>query len=100
MNSGNSTNTKDPYVVLGLASTASPDDIKKAFRLKASEFHPDKNASALAPGKFREVRQAYEILSDPVARAAFDENRRRNLLDSPLETASEIWTNYVSGVLI
>lgn len=90
---------KDLYTVLGLTSTASQDDIKKAFRLKASEFHPDKNTSELAPGKFREVREAYEILSDPPSRATYDDNRRRNLLESPLETAHEIWSAYVSKVL-
>lgn len=89
----------DLYAVLGLNSTASPDEIKKAFRQKASEFHPDKNTSEFAPAKFRAVRQAYEVLSDPVAKAAYDDNRRRNLLESPLETAQEIWSNYVSGVL-
>lgn len=92
-------NSKDLYAVLGLASTASADEIKKAFRLKASQFHPDKNTSELAPIKFREVREAYEILSDSKARNAYDENRRRNLLESPIETAHEIWLNYLSGVL-
>lgn len=95
----NKESTKDLYAVLGLASTASSDEIKKAFRLKASEFHPDKNASELAPIKFREVREAYEVLSDPAARTAYDENRRRNLLESPIETAQEVWSNYLSGVL-
>jgi len=89
----------DLYAVLGLNSTASPDDIKKAFRQKASEFHPDKNASELAPAKFRAVREAYDVLSDPDARSAYDDNRRRNLLESPIETAQEIWSHYVSGVL-
>ena len=90
---------KDLYAVLGLPATASFEEIKKAFRQKASEFHPDKNTSELAPAKFREVREAYEVLSDPVARADYDDNRRRNLLESPLETAREIWSTYVSGVL-
>lgn len=90
---------KDLYAVLGLNSTASFDEIKKAFRLKASEFHPDRNTSELAPAKFREIREAYEVLSDPVTRAAYDDNRRRNLLESPIETAHEIWSSYLSGVL-
>lgn len=89
----------DLYAVLGLASTASADEIKKAFRQKASEFHPDKNSSEFAPAKFRAVREAYEVLSDPAARADYDDNRRRNLLESPLETAREVWSTYVSGVL-
>lgn len=89
----------DLYAVLGLNSTASPDDIKKAFRQKASEFHPDRNTSELAPGQFRAVREAYEVLSDPAQRTAYDDNRRRNLLETPPETAREIWSNYVTGVL-
>lgn len=89
----------DLYAVLGLNSTATPDEIKKAFRQKASEFHPDKNTSELAPVKFRAVREAYEVLSDPAARANYDDNRRRNLLESPIDTARDIWVNYVSGVL-
>ena len=89
----------DLYAVLGLGSTASPDEIKKAFRQKASEFHPDKNSSELAPVKFRAVREAYDVLSNPTARADYDDNRRRNLLESPLDTARDIWVNYLSGVL-
>ncbi len=91
--------TKDLYAVLGVSSVASLEDIKKAFRLKASEFHPDKNSSELAPVKFREVREAYEVLSDTEARTAYDDNRRRSLLESPLETAQEIWSLYVAEVL-
>ncbi|MES2934514.1 MAG: DnaJ domain-containing protein [Pseudomonadota bacterium] len=64
-----------------------------------SEFHPDRNASEIAPEKFREVKEAYDTLSDDAARRAYDENRRRNLLDSPLETATEVWKNYLSGIL-
>jgi hypothetical protein len=72
---------------------------EKAFRQKAAEFHPDRNTSELAPEKFHAVKEAYDILSDDAARAAYDENRRRNLLDSPLETATDIWKHYLSGVL-
>jgi DnaJ-class molecular chaperone len=90
---------KDYYFVLGVSNTASLVEVKKAFRLKAAEFHPDRNASALAPEKFHAVKEAYDILSDQSLRAAYDENRKRNLLESPLETASEIWKNYLSGVL-
>ncbi len=90
---------KDYYHVLGVATNATLTDIKKAFRQKAAEFHPDRNASELAPQQFHAVKEAYDVLSDEAARTAYDENRRRNLLDSPLETATEIWKNYLSGVL-
>ncbi|CAN5888132.1 hypothetical protein BH11PSE12_BH11PSE12_30510 [soil metagenome] len=90
---------KDYYFILGIASTATLADVKKSFRQKAAEFHPDRNDSALAPEKFHAVKEAYDVLSDESARTAYDENRRRNLLESPLETATEIWKNYLSGVL-
>ncbi|AZP10605.1 MULTISPECIES: DnaJ domain-containing protein [Undibacterium] len=90
---------KDYYHILDIAVTATLPEVKKAFRLKAAEFHPDRNASELAPEKFHAVKQAYDVLSDDAARAAYDENRRRNLLESPLDTATEIWANYLSGVL-
>jgi len=90
---------KDYYVILDIAPNASLADIKKAFRQKAAQFHPDRNTSELAPEKFHAVKEAYDILSDDAARTAYDENRRRNLLDSPLETATEIWKHYLSGVL-
>ncbi|WP_416350641.1 DnaJ domain-containing protein, partial [Pseudomonas sp. RTS4] len=49
---------KDHYLILGIAPNATLADIKKAFRIKAAEFHPDRNASELAPEKFHAVRQA------------------------------------------
>lgn len=99
MRNGSEKQMKDYYVILGIAPNASLSDVKKAFRQKAAEFHPDRNTSELAPEKFHAVKEAYDILSDDAARTAYDENRRRNLLDSPLETATDIWKHYLSGVL-
>ena len=82
------------YAALGLHSDASLADIKKAFRQKASQFHPDRNTAADAPARFREVQEAYEVLSDETRRQAYDDNRRRNLLDDPAQTAREIWGHY------
>ena len=70
----------DHYTALGLDSAATLADVKKAFRQKASFWHPDKNASPEAPERFRAVQQAYEVLSDADKRQAYDDNRRRNLL--------------------
>lgn len=89
----------DHYTALGLNSSATLADIKKAFRQKASFWHPDKNSAFGAPAQFRAVQQAYEILADTDKRQAYDDNRRRNLLDSPLETAQDIWTNYFKQLL-
>ena len=82
------------YAALGLHSDASLADIKKAFRQKASQYHPDRNTAPDAPARFRQVQEAYEVLSDATQRQAYDDNRRRNLLDDPQHTAREIWTSY------
>lgn len=61
------------YEVLGVASTATPDEIRKAFRELAHQTHPDKNpGDAGAAKRFQRVREAYEALSDPAKRAAYD----------------------------
>ncbi len=87
------------YAALGLKSDASLSDIKKAFRQKASQFHPDRNSDPDAPARFREVQEAYDVLSDDDKRKAYDDNRRRNLLDDPAQTAREIWQSYFQQVL-
>ena len=84
----------DHYATLGLSSSASLADIKKAFRQQASLHHPDRNDSPGAPARFRAVQEAYYVLSDDGKRQAYDDNRRRNLLDSPIDTAREIWQTY------
>ena len=87
------------YAALGLKSDATLSDIKKAFRQKASQFHPDRNSDPDAPARFREVQEAYDVLSDDDKRKSYDDNRRRNLLDDPAETAREIWQGYFQQVL-
>lgn len=90
---------KDHYAILGLGSAATLADIKKAFRQKASQYHPDRNTAPDAPERFRAVQEAYEVLSDPSQRQAYDDNRRRNLLDSPIDTARDIWHDYFNALL-
>jgi DnaJ-class molecular chaperone len=87
------------YAALGLKSDATLSDIKKAFRQKASQFHPDRNTAEDAAARFREVQEAYDVLSDDDKRKAYDDNRRRNLLDDPAQTAREIWQGYFQQVL-
>jgi DnaJ-class molecular chaperone len=85
---------KDHYAALGLASSASLADVKKAFRQKAAQYHPDRNPNADAPARFRAVQEAYDVLADDAKRQAYDDNRRRNLLDDPAATARDIWQAY------
>ena len=87
------------YAALGLKSDATLADIKKAFRQKASQFHPDRNSDPDAPARFREVQEAYDVLSHDDKRKAYDNNRRRNLLDDPAQTAREIWQGYFQQLL-
>ena len=89
----------DHYATLGLNPSASLADIKKAFRQQASLHHPDRNSDAQAPQRFRAVQEAYEILADDAKRQAYDDNRRRNLLDSPIDTAQDIWNSYLNRIL-
>ncbi len=67
---------RDYYEVLGLATGASEDDIKKAYRKLAMKHHPDRNQGDKtkdAENKFKEAKEAYEMLSDPKKRAAYDQ---------------------------
>ena len=90
---------KNPYVLLGLENDASTSKIKSAYRKKASLFHPDKNSSPDAPKKFREIQEAYELLSDTMRRRDYDENQYKNLVENPSQTAKEIWESYIEKII-
>jgi curved DNA-binding protein len=64
---------RDYYKILGMARTATADEIKKAYRRLARKFHPDVSKEANAEQKFKEVQEAYEVLKDPEKRAAYDQ---------------------------
>lgn len=90
---------QDHYSSLGLSAAATLADIKKAYRQRAAQYHPDRNAAPDAPQLFRAIQTAYDVLSDDERRKTYDDNRRRGLLDDPLETAREIWHTYLTEAL-
>lgn len=63
---------KDYYKILGISRDATEDDVKKAYRKMALKYHPDKNKSPGAEETFKEIAEAYEVLSDKKKRETFD----------------------------
>ena len=64
---------KDYYELLGVARTATTEDLKKSYRKLAVQYHPDKNpGDKTAEERFKEVSEAYAVLSDPEKRSAYD----------------------------
>ena len=64
---------KDFYEVLGVSKNATKSDIKSAYRKSALKYHPDHNKAADAEEKFKEINEAYEVLSNDQKRAAYDQ---------------------------
>lgn len=90
---------QDHYEKLGLAPSATAELIKAAYRKKAAQYHPDKNQAQDAALRFREVQEAYEVLSDAERRKVFDDYRQRSLIEDPMATAREISSKYIQDVL-
>lgn len=64
---------RDYYDILGVGKSASDREIKQAYRKMAMQYHPDKNKTKEAEEKFKEINEAYEVVSDPKKRSAYDQ---------------------------
>ena len=62
----------DYYETLGVNRNASEEDLKKAYRRLAMKYHPDRNPSPEAEEKFKQINEAYEVLSDPKKKQMYD----------------------------
>lgn len=71
-NESMATTKQDYYDVLGVSPGATPDEIRRAFRRLAMRYHPDRNKEPGAEERFKEINEAYEVLSDPQKRALYD----------------------------
>src|SRR5438094_6238296 len=66
------TTKRDYYEVLGIERGSHADDIRRSYRKLAFQYHPDRNGDPAAAERFKEVQEAYEVLSDPDRRAQYD----------------------------
>lgn len=90
---------KDYYKALGVSKTATKEEIRKAFRSLARKYHPDvAENKILADHKFKEINEAYEVLSDPAKRARYDQMRPTFAQGNPARnTAGGVWQQAASG---
>ncbi|AUZ76747.1 molecular chaperone DnaJ [Aeromonas hydrophila] len=88
------------FRVLGVKSNASENDIKKAYRRLSNQYHPDKLHGASeeekeqAALKLHQVKQAYEVLSDPKQRAAFIKDFNNVIVTDPAAAMQEMWDQF------
>lgn len=82
---------KDYYKILGIQTGANEDEIKKAYRKMALKYHPDKNKDPNAEEKFKEIAEAYDVLSDPKKRAVYDQYGEEGKGMSTARLKAELW---------
>ncbi len=89
---------RDYYEILGVGRSASDEDIKKAYRALALKYHPDKNkGDEQAESRFKEAAEAYEVLSDPEKRAAYDRYGADGLRNMGFEGFQNVRTEDIMG---
>lgn len=86
------------YAILGVARTAAPEEIKRAYRTLALTYHPDRNPGDQAAAKFRDLSEAYEVLSDPGTRERYDRGDEPGLFGA--SAAREIARRRVGRIVL
>ena len=90
----------DYYTTLGIERSASPDEIKKAYRKMALKYHPDRNKDPGATEKFKEIGEAYEVLSNPEKKEIYDKYGKEGLENQghmPSGNAADIFNMFFGG---
>jgi len=100
MTNNNNNNNADYYDILGVSVNATEDEIKKAYRKLALQWHPDKNNSSDAEEIFKLITEAYEVLSNPESRRKYDRggdtqfNYNDFQFHNPFEIFQQMFTNF------
>lgn len=81
------------YNILGVSPNASLEDIKKAYRSLAMRHHPDRNMHPGSATRFNAIKSAYELLSDPKSRAAYDQTLDNRIILDPEHEALSLWSS-------
>jgi len=92
--------SKDYYSILGVDHNAAQDDIKKAYRQKAKQYHPDVNVGTDAEAKFKEISEAYSVLGDSEKRRMYDMgglNNAHGFGGSPIDIFDGIFNDFFGG---
>lgn len=90
---------KDHYSTLGISASATQAEIKAAYRRLALQYHPDRNTAPGATERFLAIQEAWDVLSDPSSKSAYDYNRNYyyNRAQQNTSAASERYTDYRSS---